>query len=214
MPPRAVEDTAREVAGSASGKAATEAEAAIGPLREEAQVAGAVLHRLAIENDRLEREAAQAAAQVERLTGRAGRASAPTANANCTSSMTPRPRWSGWNAELAAGRTTGQGRPRAAAGADRGLARRRPGPRRRRGRGRAAGVGELAAQDAERRAAESPGEPTPVQTRLGRNARALDAAKADRAALGDRRRPPGRGGAEPSFDAALAALRGALVRKP
>ena len=54
-------------AAAAATTAQVEAEAAVGPLREEAQIAGAVLHRLAIENDRLEREAEQASATVQRL---------------------------------------------------------------------------------------------------------------------------------------------------
>ena len=68
---RAVEATAGEAA--AARTAAIEADAAVGPLREEAQVAGAVLHRLAIENDRLEREAEQAEATVARLASEIAR---------------------------------------------------------------------------------------------------------------------------------------------
>ena len=62
----AVEAATREAAIAST--AAIDAEAAVGPLREQAQIAGAVLNRLAIENDRLEREAEQAAAEIERLT--------------------------------------------------------------------------------------------------------------------------------------------------
>ncbi len=68
---REVEETAG--AAAAAGAALIAAEAALSPLREEAQTAGAVLHRLAIENDRLEREAEQAAAAVERLAGEIAR---------------------------------------------------------------------------------------------------------------------------------------------
>ncbi|WP_163312729.1 hypothetical protein, partial [Klebsiella aerogenes] len=63
---QAVERTAREAAAATA--AALTAEEAIKPLREEEQVAAAVLQRLAIEKDRVEREAEQAAAEVARLT--------------------------------------------------------------------------------------------------------------------------------------------------
>ena len=46
---------------------ATEAEAAIRPLRDEETAAAAILHRLAIEKDRLDREVEGAAAELERL---------------------------------------------------------------------------------------------------------------------------------------------------
>jgi chromosome segregation protein len=60
-----VEITTREAATAAT--AALTAEEAIKPLREEEQVAAAVLHRLAIEKDRAERDAAQATEAVRRL---------------------------------------------------------------------------------------------------------------------------------------------------
>lgn len=63
---RTVEITTRE-ASVAAAQALT-AEQAIAPLREEEQVAAAVLHRLAIEKDRAERDAAQAAEAVRRLS--------------------------------------------------------------------------------------------------------------------------------------------------
>ena len=197
---RAVEDTAREVAGRTV--AAAEAEAAIGPLREEAQVAGAVLHRLAIENDRLEREAAQAAAQVERLTAERVRVSADRERElhivdDAVAALER------LNAELAQVEQQAKDAPERlpalieasrAADAVRAVAE--------------AEVerlaGELAAQDAERRAAEA--RVADAQTRLGRNLRALDAAKADRAALGDAVDPRA-AEAQAKFDAALTALR-------
>ena len=67
----AVEAATREAAIAST--AAIDAEAAVGPLREQAQIAGVVLGRLAIEKDRLEREAEQAAAEIERLTGELAR---------------------------------------------------------------------------------------------------------------------------------------------
>ncbi len=64
---RAVEATAR-AAASATTRAA-EAEAALKPLREAETIAAAVLHKLAIDKDRLEREEAAHAAELARLTG-------------------------------------------------------------------------------------------------------------------------------------------------
>ncbi|MBS0410409.1 MAG: AAA family ATPase, partial [Proteobacteria bacterium] len=61
------ETAAREAAAATA--AALAAEAAIKPLREEETTAAAVLHRLAIEKDRLDRELESASAEVERLTG-------------------------------------------------------------------------------------------------------------------------------------------------
>jgi chromosome segregation protein len=62
---RAVEDTARAAAVGQT-EALTAAEA-LKPLREEDAVAGAVLHRLTLEKDRLEVEERQARAEVERI---------------------------------------------------------------------------------------------------------------------------------------------------
>jgi chromosome segregation protein len=66
-----VAETAREVA-RLTVEAAHAAEA-VKPLREEELVAAAVLQRLAIDRDRLEREAAQATAEVDRLKGELAR---------------------------------------------------------------------------------------------------------------------------------------------
>ncbi len=66
-----VAETARKTA-RLTVEAAGAAEA-VKPLREEEMVAAAVLQRLAIERDRLEREAAQAAAEVARLKAELGR---------------------------------------------------------------------------------------------------------------------------------------------
>ena len=62
----AVETTAREAATATVG--ATRAEEAIRPLREAETIAAAVLNRLAIDKDRLEREGEALAAEVARLT--------------------------------------------------------------------------------------------------------------------------------------------------
>lgn len=62
---RAVEAAA--LAAAAASARAAHAEAALPPLREEATVAQAVVHKLHLENDRAEQEEAQALAAVERL---------------------------------------------------------------------------------------------------------------------------------------------------
>ena len=64
---RAVEDTA-SVAGTATVRAA-DADEAIKPLREAETIAAAILHKLAIDKDRLDREHEAHAAELERLTG-------------------------------------------------------------------------------------------------------------------------------------------------
>jgi chromosome segregation protein len=72
-----VESTAREAA--AASTAAITAEEAIKPLRDEETVAAAVLNRLAIEKDRVEREAEAAESEVKRLTGEIARIDADAA---------------------------------------------------------------------------------------------------------------------------------------
>jgi chromosome segregation protein len=74
---RAVEETAREAAASTT--VAADAEAAIKPLREAETVSAAILHRLAIDKDRLEREGEILAAEVERLIAEVGRIAADRA---------------------------------------------------------------------------------------------------------------------------------------
>jgi chromosome segregation protein len=64
---RAVEETAR-AAGAATTRAAA-AEEALKPLREAETIAAAVLHKLAIDKDRLDREEEAHAAELARLTG-------------------------------------------------------------------------------------------------------------------------------------------------
>jgi chromosome segregation protein len=72
-----VETTAREAA--TANTAAVAADEAIKPLREEATVAAAILGRLAIERDRVEREAEGAQAEVARLTAEIARIDADSA---------------------------------------------------------------------------------------------------------------------------------------
>ena len=68
---RAVEDTARQAAAATT--AAATAEEAIAPLREAEAVAAAILNRLAIDKDRLDREGEAIAAEVQRLAGEVSR---------------------------------------------------------------------------------------------------------------------------------------------
>ncbi|MDP3854065.1 AAA family ATPase [Phenylobacterium sp.] len=74
---RAVEETARQAASATT--AAAKAEEAIAPLREAETVAAAILHRLAIDKDRLDREGEAIAAEMERLIGEVGRIDADRA---------------------------------------------------------------------------------------------------------------------------------------
>ncbi|MDR3512233.1 MAG: AAA family ATPase, partial [Caulobacteraceae bacterium] len=202
---RAVEDTAG--AAAAAQAAAVQAESGIGPLREEAQVAGAVLHRLAIENDRLEREVEQAAATVERLAGEIARLDADRGRetqtledakaalarlaaeldeveAQVAAAPERQPELeAGWRAADAA-RTAAEGEVEALAA-------------------------RLSAEEAGRRAVETRlGE---ARGRLARTQRALDTAKADRAQVSGAPDPRAEE-AKTRFDAALAALREARAR--
>jgi chromosome segregation protein len=202
---REVEDAS--AASAAAQTAQVEAEAALGPLREEAQVAGAVLHRLAIENDRLEREAEQAAATVERLAGDIARVGADRAREEQTLADAE-----GALAKLGAElaeveaqiRAAPQRRPELEAAwkaADAGRARAE------------AAVEQLAAQlsaeEAGRRAADA--RRSEADGRLARTVRALEAARADRAQVGGGP-DPAAAEAKARFEAALAALRAARER--
>ena len=200
---RAVEETAREAA--ARGTEALNAEQAIGPLREEAQVAGAILQRLAIENDRLEREAEQAAAQVEeRLTADLARIDddrereaqtiedAAAAVARLGAELAEIERQIAAAPErlpalIEASRAADAVRAEAEAQVVRLAA-------------------QIAAQDADLRPAEA--RIAYAQARLGRSARALEAAKADRAAL-ETAVDPRAAEAQAHFETALQALRAA-----
>ena len=74
---RAVEETAREAAVATTRAAA--AEEAIKPLREAETIAAAVLHKLAIDKDRLDREHEAHAAEIARLRGDIARIEADNA---------------------------------------------------------------------------------------------------------------------------------------
>ena len=74
---RAVDETAGRAAAATT--AAAEAEAAIKPLREAETIAAAILHKLAIDKDRLDREAEAHAAELQRLADDIGRIDADAA---------------------------------------------------------------------------------------------------------------------------------------
>ncbi len=197
---RAVETTAREAA--AAQTAALDAETGLPTLREEAQIAGAVLHRLAIENDRLEREAEQAQAEVDRLAAEAARLAADQTREeqmaqDAGQALT---RLAADLAELEGETAAAPERlPELTAAAQAAEAARASAEA-----ALEALAAQVAAQEAERRAAEQ--RLADADGRLARSRRALDAAKADRAALGPETHPEA-AAAQSRFDAALIALR-------
>ncbi|HEY2659278.1 MAG TPA: chromosome segregation protein SMC [Caulobacteraceae bacterium] len=197
---RLVETTARDAA--AAQTAALEAETGLPALREEAQIAGAVLHRLAIENDRLEREAEQARAEVDRLAADANRLNADQGREE-QMAQDAKSALARLVADLAELEGESEAAPErlpeltaAAAAAERVRAEAELALE--------ALAAKVASQDAERRAAEQ--RLTEADSRLARSRRALEAAKADRAALGPDTQPEA-AAAQARFDAALAALR-------
>jgi len=194
---RAVEATTRLAALAQT--AAIEAEAGVGPRRDEAQAAGALMHRLAIENDRLERAAEQARAEVERLTGELerievdrareahiiedARASLMRLDGDLATLM--------GEAEAAPERLPALAEAWRAADADRATADAEV----------ERFAGQVAEAEAERRAAQT--RVADAESRLARNRRALEMASEDRARLGE--------GADPAAAAARAALDEALA---
>ncbi len=193
---RLVEDTAR--AAAAATTEAQKAEEAIKPLREEETVAAAILHRLAIDKDRLEREHETAAAEVERLSNELARIDADSAR----ESQIVEDAGERLAAELEAVEAEIKAAPsrlpelqaalktaeEARAAADHEVET------------LAAGV---AADEARRRAAQA--RVADAESRLSRTVRALDQAKADRAAIGPAT-DPRFAEATAAFEAATAAL--------
>jgi chromosome segregation protein len=198
----AVEETARVAA--AASETALKAGEAIRPLREEEAVAAAVLHRLIIEKDRLEREAEQAQAEVARLEGDIARITADRTREEAIAQdaegalVRLKAEVAGLQAEIAAAperlpelEAAAQAAEAARAAAEAEVERL---------------AAEAAAHEAERRAAATRLEEARQQA--ARALRALQAAQADRAALGpaeDPRAPA----AKARFDAVLEALRAA-----
>jgi chromosome segregation protein len=180
---RAVEETARTAAAATTRAAA--AEEALKPLREAETIAAAVLHKLAIDKDRLEREEEAHAAELARLNGDLERIDADRARENqmgedahvtlkrlaedlaaIEAAVAAAPE-RGPELEAAA-RAAEAARVAADAEVER-LA------------------GELAAEDAQRRAARQRVEE--AQARVARTRRALDQAKQERQALGPAETP-------------------------
>jgi chromosome segregation protein len=196
---RAVEDTAGVAAGAATR--AAQADEAIKPLREAETVAAAILHKLAIDKDRLDREHEAHAAELARVEGDLARIDA---DANRETHIVEDARTAlarladdvaGLEAAIAAApeRTPELEAAARAAEAARAAAE--------------AEVEQLAAQlaadEAHRRAATARVEE--AQGRVARTRRALDQARGERVALGEVRNPAAVQ-AKADLDAAEAAL--------
>ena len=199
---QAVERTARASAqASAETIAAGEA---IKPLREEEAIAAAVLQRLAVEKDRLEHEAALAAAEIGRLNEAIKRIGADQARETQLIE----------DAEAALGRLSADIaalEAEIAQAPERAPQLKAAAEATELARGQAEAeverlAAEAAAEQAKRRNAQTRLEE--ARARLNRTARALDAAKADRAALGPAE-DPRMAGAKATFEAALETLRAA-----
>ncbi len=203
---RAVEETARAAAAGTT-RAAT-AEAALKPLREAETIAAAILHKLAIDKDRLEREEEAHAAELARLTGDLERIDADRAReAHITEDADVALKRLAEDLEALRGQieaapergpeleAAAQAAEVARAAADAEVERL---------------AGELAAQEVQRRAARARVEE--AQARLARTRRALDQAKQERQALGPILNPQAAAarGALEAAETALAAARTAL----
>lgn len=199
---RAVEETAR--AAAAATTRAADADAALKPLREAETIAAAILHKLAIDKDRLEREEEAHAAELARLTGDLERIESDAAReahigedaaaalARLAADL------AALQAEIAAAPERGpeleavaRAAEAARAAADAEVERL---------------AGEVAALEAQRRAARA--RIDEAQTRVARTRRALDQARQERAALGPAV-PPQAAQARADLEAANAALAGA-----
>ena len=172
-----VETTAREAA--AANTAAVAADEAIKPLREEATVAAAILGRLAIERDRVEREAEGAQAEVDRLTAELARIDADSAReahiVDDAASALERlvADLAAVEAEIAAAPSRMPELEAAAGAAEEARAKADSEVERL--------AASVAADEARRRAAEA--RLDDARSRLNRTVRALDQAKAERAAI-------------------------------
>ncbi len=190
------------LAAAAATEAALLAAEAIKPLRDEEAVAAAVLHRLAIEKDRIEREAEQAQAEVERLSEALARIAADKSREaqliedSHGALQRLADEIAGLEAQIsdapehlpqlkAAAEATERARADAEAQVERLAA-------------------EAAAEEAKRRSAQ--GRLEEAHARLDRTTRAMDAAKAERAGLGPAEDPRATG-VKIAFEAALETLR-------
>ncbi len=203
---RAVEETAR--AAAAATTRAAQAEEAIKPLREAETIAAAVLHKLAIDKDRLDREAEAHAAELERLAGDLARIEADSGReahiVEDAQAALQRlaPEIEALEAAIASAPERGpeleaqlRDAEAARAAAEAEVERL---------------AAELAAQEAVRRAAAQ--RVDEAQARVSRTRRALDQARNERAALGALQNPQAEQAKADlaSAEAALAAARAAL----
>jgi chromosome segregation protein len=203
---RAVEGTAR--AAAQATLRSTEAEAALKPLREAETVAAAILHKLAIDKERLDREAEAYAAELARLSGDIQRIDADAAreshiveDADAALKRLSE-ELSGLEAAIAAAPERTPELEAAAAAAEAARAAADAEVERL--------AAEAAAEEAQRRAAaQRVGE---AEARVTRTQRALDQARRERAAI-DAAAPPQAAQARSDLEtaeAALAAARQAL----
>ncbi len=174
----AVEVAAREAASAQT--AALAAEAAIRPLRDEETVAAAVLHRLAIEKDRIDREAETLAAEVARLTAEIGRIDADAARESQIVEDAGRA-LARLEGELVEVETEIAAAPERMPELE-AIAKAAESARAEAEAIVEALAARIAAEDAVRQTAEARVEE--ARSRLGRTSRALEMAKSDRAALG------------------------------
>jgi chromosome segregation protein len=203
---RAVEETARAAAGATIR--AADAEAALKPLREAETIAAAILHKLAIDKDRLEREEEAHAAELARLSGDLERIDADRAReAHITEDAEVALKrladdLSILQAQIAAAPERGPELEAAARAAEAARAAADAEVERL--------AGELAAEEAQRRAARARIEE--AQGRVARTRRALDQAKQERVALGPMENPQAAAAkvALAEAEAALTAARAAL----
>jgi chromosome segregation protein len=203
---RAVEETARAAAGATTRAAA--AEEAIKPLREQETIAAAILHKLAIDKDRLDREDEAHAAELKRLTDELSRIDADRArethiveDADAALKRLAED-IAGLEAAMAAApertpelQAAAQAAEAARAAADAEVEKL---------------AGEAAAQEADRRAATHRVEE--AQGRVSRTRRALEQARAEREALANAASPQAAQAKTEleAAEAALAAARAAL----
>jgi chromosome segregation protein len=197
---RRVEDTTREAAAATA--AALAAEEAIKPLRDEETVAAAVLNKLAIEKDRLEREVEASEAEVARLSAELARIDADAAR-EVQGSQDAAQALERLTTEIAALEEQIAGAPEREPALAAALAEAEAERARLDGEVEAIAAA-VAADQAVRRAAEQRVEE--ARSRLSRTVRALDQAKAERAALGPETDPQA-AAARARFEAALEALK-------
>ena len=203
---RAVEETAR--AAAAATTRAAEGEAALKPLREAETIAAAILHKLAIDKDRLEREEEAHAAELARLSGDLERIDADRAReAHITEDAEVALKrladdLAALQVQIAAAPERGPELEAAARAAEAARAAADAEVERL--------AGELAAEDAQRRAARARVEE--AEGRVARTRRALDQARQERAALGPIENPQAAAAKAALADAetALTAAREAL----